>query len=248
MKYFEDENADLYYLYDQVMFGQKPSLGKELFLSSYNGRKEYTSTDQQRAIEVIKYAFECYMGWTPEQTAANISEDILKHLHLNGLVSQRIKFPAELTPMNNLHYLVHLMYPDEFPYDARAAVENYYDKVISGEIPRFQKGFFATENNEGLERACICFARMLQLARPFSSIREMYNFFSKGDCKKLINEYKLTSACRDLFQFPLDFLHYSLPEEQRDYFYYQNLRYGLVRQNFSRRLNIAQKNQFIATT
>ncbi len=247
MKYFEDENADLFYLYDQVMFGQKLSLGKELFLSSYNGRKEYTSTDQQRAIEVIKYAFECYMGWTPEQTAANISEDILKHLHLDGLVSQRIKFPSELTPMNNLHYLVHLMYPEEFPYDARAAVESYYDKVISGELPRFQKGFFATDDNEGLERACICFARMLQLARPFNSIREMYDFFSKGDCKKLINEYKLTSACRDLFQFPIDFLHYSLPESQQDNLYYNQLRYRLVKQNFERRLNKVARKQLEKT-
>ena len=235
MKIFDDTNTDLYLLYDQVMFGQKQTIGKELFLSSYNGRKESNTTDQQRALIIIRYAFEYYMHWDPEYIAANISEEVLKHLHLDGLVNSRIEFPSELNPMNNLEYLVHLMYPEIFPYDSRAAIETYYDKVISGELPRFQKGFFATDDNEGIRRACICCARMLQLARPFESVRAMYDYFAKAECKKMISEYKLTSACRDLFQFPLDMLHFSLPKSQQDEFYYEMLRFNLVKSTFERK-------------
>lgn len=80
---------------------------------------------------------------------ANIDPAILKRLKVDSMVRQRIKFPVELEPMESLQYLVHKLYPDRYYYDENRAVEDYYDRILSGEITRFKKGFFA----EGMRAA-----------------------------------------------------------------------------------------------
>lgn len=230
------------YLYDQVLLGRKETCGKELFETTVNNRKEYNPIDEERAIGVVKYAFEYYLGWSPEQTYENISDDILQKLKLNGLVYQRIKFPIELDPSDNLKYLVHRMYPEKYSYDSSKAIIEYYDKVLSGEIKRFKKGFFAQD--DGKDRAAICFRHMLDLSGRFSSIKEIYDFFCTTDGRKMLSRYKLTSACRDLFEFPIDFLHYSLSAADREDRYYWQLRFEEI--NSKQKKNYKKRGIFVA--
>lgn len=230
------------YLYDQVLLGRKETCGKELFESTVNGRKEYNPADEERALKIIRYAFEYFLGWTPEQIKANIDQNVLKMLKLDGIVRQRIRFPVELEPMENLQYLVHRMYPHLYTYNAREAIEAYYDRVLSGEVKRFKKGFF-TENN-GEKRAQICLNRMLQMSGLYESPRELYDIFASTEGNKLLMKYKLHSAARDLYSFPIDFLHYTLPESMRDECYYQEKRFKLV--NDRQKKEMRKKGTFIA--
>lgn len=221
-----------YYLYDQVLIGRKETCGKELFESTVNGKKEYNPIDEKRAIKIIRYAFEYYLGWTPEQTYHNINKEIIRKMHLEGLVGQRIKFPIELDPMDNLQYLVHIMYPERYTYNGRQAIESYYDRVLSGEIKRFKKGFFTEER--GSYRARVCFQRMIQLAGQFTGIHQMYDYFAGTEGRQMLSKYKLSSAARDLYEFPLDFLHYSLPQKDQDEMYYYKLRFEVVNEKQKR--------------
>lgn len=50
------------YLYDQVLIGRKQTCGKELFESTMNNQKEYNPIDEQRALKILRYAFEYYLG------------------------------------------------------------------------------------------------------------------------------------------------------------------------------------------
>lgn len=233
-----------YFLYDLVLLNRKDTCGKELFETTINGRKEYNPIDEKRALKIIRHAFEYYLGWSPEQTFYNIDEEILQRLHLTGLVSQRIQFPAELDPLDNLQYLVCRIYPGRFQYRRRQAVEAYYEKVLSGELRRFKKGFFTSDDGQGKERAIICFQYMIQLAGHFTSIRQLYDTFYGTEGRQLLNRYKLSSACRDLFEFPLDFLHYSLSQAERDELYYQKLRFTLINEKQKREQR--KKGIFIA--
>ena len=219
-------DAELH-LYDLVMIGQKETCGKELFESTMNGRKEYNPVDEARALKIIRYAFEYYLGWTPEQVHANIDPASLKRLKVDSMVRQRIKFPVELEPMESLQYLVHKLYPDRYYYDENRAIEDYYDRILSGEIARFKKGFFAQEDGSGRKRAEICFRRMLQMIGPFTDVHQMYDLFSSTKGNQLIGKFKLTAAARDLYDLPIDFLHKSLPASERDELYYQKLRFRL---------------------
>lgn len=217
-----------YYIYDQVLLGRKKTIGKELFEMTVNGRKEYNPVDEDRSIKIIKYAFEYYLGWSPSRIWEEISEEILEKMKLSSLVNQRVRFPVELLDTKeNLKYLVCRMYPDLYHYRPEHAVINYYDRVLSGEIKRFKKGFFSKEDNSGKDRAAICLRRALELDGRFASREEMYDFFCRSEGRQFISTHKLGSACRDLFEFPICFLHYAVfsitPKEERGhiqcYFY-----------------------------
>lgn len=214
------------YLYDQILIGKKEMCGKELFETTGTGKKEYNPADEAKVIKLVKYALEYYMGWSPEQIRFNIDESILKKLKLDILIRQRIRFPVELEPMEHLQYLVHRMYPERYGYDRRTAIEAYYERILAGETERFKKGFFTEEY--GTYRAAICFQRMLQYAGCFSSIHQLYDVFSGVEGRRILNKYKLSSAARDLYEFPVDFLHFSLPERGRDEQYYHKLRFMLI--------------------
>ena len=71
-----DAELHLYDLCDDRS-GKKP-VARELFESTMNGRKEYNPADEARALKIIRYAFEYYLGWTPEQVHANIDPGDLK--------------------------------------------------------------------------------------------------------------------------------------------------------------------------
>lgn len=57
-------------------------------------------------------------------------------------------------------------------------------------------------------------------------------------------KYKLASAARDLYEFPVDFLHYSLPEGNRDDLYYEKLRFALI--NDRQKRVMRKRGTFIA--
>ena len=230
------------YIYDRTLLNEKATLGKELFETTVNNRKEYNPADEERALKIIRYAFEYYMEWTPEQTRVNMDEEILKKLKLDGIVRQRIRFPVELEPMENLQYLVHRMYPERYPYNRRQTITIYYDRVLSGEIKRFKKGFFTEEG--GKYRAGICLQRMLQMIGQFKNIQEIYDLFYGTEGRKVLMKYKLASAARDLYEFPVDFLHYSLPEGNRDNLYYEKLRFALI--NDRQKRIMRKRGTFIA--
>lgn len=135
------------------------------------------------------------------------------------MVRQRIKFPVELEPMESLQYLVHKLYPDRYYYDENRAVEDYYDRILSGEITRFKKGFFARGDEGKRRRAEICFRRMLQMIGPFTDVHQLYDLFSSTKGNKLLGKFKLGSV-RDLYDIPITFLHQSLPVSERDDLYY----------------------------
>lgn len=230
------------YVYDQVLLRQKESCGKEIFGSTVNGKKEYNPQDEERVLKIVRYAFTYYLGWTPEQIRYNIDSEILVKLRLDGIIRQRIRFPVELDAMENLQYLVHRMYPDRYSYNQRQAILTYYDRVLSGQTKRFKKGFFTEEN--GTYRAGVCLQRMLQLIGQFQSIREVYDLFASTEGRKMLSKYKLSSAARDLYEFPIDFLHYSLPEHMSDQLYYNKLRFELINEKQKRALR--KKKKFIA--
>ena len=230
------------YVYDLVLLNQKETCGKEIFETTLNGKKEYNPQDEERVLKIARYAFKYYMGWSPEQVRCNIDQEILVRLKIDSLVRQRIRFPVELEPLENLQYLVHRMYPERYSYNQRQAIEAYYSRILDGEIKRFKKGFFTEQ--DGAYRAGVCLQRMLQMIGQFKDVREIYDLFSGTEGRKLLSKYKLNSAARDLYEFPVDFLHYSLPDQLRDDLYYHKIRFELINEKQKRVLR--KKKKFMA--
>lgn len=232
----------VYALYDDVLMGNKATCGKELFESTVNGKKEYNPADEEIVLKLVRYAFTYYRNWEPEQFRCNLTAHELKRMKLDSIVKQRIKFPVELDPMDNMQYLVHRLFPERYSYNEKQAIETYYDRVLDREVKRFKKGFFTEE--KGAYRAGICFQRMLQMIGPFQNIHEVYDLFASTEGRKVLSNYKLSSAARDLYEFPIDFLHFSLPPADRDELYYQKLRFNEV--NCRQKKSMRKQGTFIA--
>lgn len=239
------------YLYDQVLLGRKKTCGKELFEATVNGRKEYNPIDEERALKVIRYAMEYYLGWSPSQVWDGLNDEVINKMKLGLLVNQRIKFPVELVDREEIiKYLVCRLYPKIFHYKPERAVEAYYDRILAGEITRFKKGFFTKEDESGKDRAAICLRRALELDGRFTNLEAMYDYFCTSEGRQFISTHKLNSACRDLFEFPICFLHYAvyplIPKEKKNYFqcYYYRCYFEEVNSKQKRRYR--KQNIFIA--
>lgn len=80
---------------------------------------------------------------------------------------------------------------------------------------KFPKNYMS--GTVGRMRAGLCLQYMIMTFFSFHSIDEMYSYFS--NTQKAVNtlkKYRLDTVYETLFNSPLEFLHYSLPEESRN--------------------------------
>lgn len=200
------EDSSLYYNYEQILLDEKRVFAKYFFSG-------IDAVCEKNALRVMKFAFENYLRWTPEELADNLNEEILKKLKLLYLVKY-VRFPAELDPKEDYFYIAHKLYPEKIKYDVVESTRRVFNRVVDGNRKKFPKGFFS--DSDGDERACLCFQRMLaQSELTFHSIKETYQFFSTSKGNSMLIKYRLYSQMHHFFGTALDFLHESLSDEER---------------------------------
>lgn len=199
------------YDYDLIYLGKKKVFSNTFF----TGNK---SSNEDLAISVFKYAIEYYLRWTPEETAKYLNYEYIRLLKLNSLLSY-IDFPEELDKNKDMFYIAHLMYPNRIQYNMKDLVINTYRKILKGEKYKFIKNYMS--GTKGYINACICFQFMIEQFLQFSSIEEMYKYFSASDGTKTLRKYRLLAICNEMFHSPLDYLHEALPDNQKNEFLYK---------------------------
>lgn len=207
---------ELIFEYESVLTGKKNNISSYLFSQ---GNYE----NERKALYIIDYAIQTYLGWTPEEVRDHMNNDILKKLHLTKLLSY-IDFPATIQIQNDedVFYLAVKLYPDKIHYNKTDLILRVYKRVMNGSIQRFPKEYLS--DADGLYRAKICFRFMMRQYLTFSSVDEMYSFFASKSGSRELRKYRLASVSRDLFETHIDFLHESLPDSQKDdllYAYYK---------------------------
>lgn len=180
------------------------------------------SNNHKLALSVFRYAVENILYWTPMETAVNLNLDVIKGLHL--LVPYKyLIFSEELNKRKDCFYIAHLLYPNEIPYNMRNFVILSYQKILDQENGRFSKNYF---NGMGGElRACICLQYLLTNLITFSSIEEIYYYFSAPKAISTLRQFRLAGVCSDLFESPLEFVHCALPTNQKNELYFQFYRF-----------------------
>lgn len=177
------------------------------------------------ALAVFRYAVENILCWSPAETAETLNMDIIKGLHLLTPYKY-LTFPEELTRRKDCFYVAHLLYPNEIPYNMRHLVILSYQRVLGQENGKFSKNFF---NGSGGElRACICLQYLLREYFTFSSIEEIYYYFSNSKVMSTLRQFRLAGVCMDLFDSPLEFVHCALPINQKNELYFQFYRFESV--------------------
>lgn len=203
---------------------------ENILLYSYENRNisnAYFSGDkkskEKKVIALCRYLIEEILHWTPQEAKDYLNWSIIKKFQLDTLILKFLKFPPGIIPETDIFYLVHLCYPNEIPFNKKNYVLKIYTTTLNGD-GRFPKEFF--DGFDGICRACICLRYALSRYYVYMSKEELYELFGVSkNANAFLKKYKLQSACKNLFDMPVDFLHYSLPEEQKDEFLHQYYRF-----------------------
>lgn len=204
--------------YEDILLGKKKNYSTVFF-----GRDK--DACHRNALEIIRYALEAFLRWTPQDIAGNLTGDIIELMKLETLIKY-IEFPGELNSKTDMFYIAHLLYPQVIPFHPKEKTLQIYAAIVSKKIYRYPKGFW--EGTDGVLRAKTCLKYMLQNYTVFHNVAEMYKCFSTSEGNKLLRQYQLMGACECFFDAPLDFLHETLSKTQRSEFYYHYYRFQLT--------------------
>lgn len=209
--------SELLFEYEQVLCGKKN-------FSTYYFPKN-TKASEKVALTVIRHAIENVLGWKPHEALSHFTYEVALKLRLEDVIKY-IDFPSELDEKTDMFYVVHLLYPKIITYNKRDAIIRTYKKVLNKELHKFPKEFF--DGAHGMERASVCLLYMIQQYMPFEKITDIYELFSTSKVLHELKKYRLSTVCKEKFEHPVDYLHESLPESQKDELWYQFYRFSLM--------------------
>lgn len=219
--------------YEELLIGNRRTLNQEFFVYG-----EYTN--ELMALEIMKYAFSTYLRWSEYELRDRISLKLLKMLKLDGLL-RLIRFPPELNPQKDYFYIVWRLYPNTVNYSYEERVYRVYKDVLEGNIAKFPKEYFS--GADGRNRAILCFRYALEHISPFNSVREMYAHFGSAAGGKTLKQAKLFVVGGDLFGTPLDYLHASLPLQQRNRLMYGEQKFKIKLAEARRKYNAEKRSK-----
>lgn len=237
------------FYYDKMLFEQAPEIDKHAFYdpnfrvgnsgainsNAISGakRKERLPEDESIILDMLRYALEYYLDWTPQYAKDHLSEAVLSKLHLRTLVRSRISYPTELDTEESpwIYYLICRAYPKLFTYNEIDAIVNYYVKNYIG-TSKYGKSFF-TGSDDGIRRAKICFWFAIQNYQSFLTVADMYRFFSKNreESIKWLKEMKLYTHCEENYESAVEFLHATVPESMDDLAAYNEAVFTLINES-----------------
>lgn len=200
--------------YEEILLGRRKN-----FSAACMG----SGTREKEAVEVLRYAFEKILRWDPDMILAYANAKIIQYLHLQRVIT-RVHFPAELDETRDLFYLAQVLYPERIRYSKQKTVLHIYQQVVSRQLTKYPKNFFL--GNEGLVNAGICLQYAVNQDMQVRSIKELYERFSdEAWARRFLRNERLYVPFYQNYEYPIDMLHDSLPEESRSEFFYRHYRF-----------------------
>ena len=191
--------------YEDILLGKRKD-----FSSVYMGK----NASQTNIKSILKFAFEELLGWTPETVRDYTDHNLIKALHLERPV-KKLYFPPEVSRETDLFYLAGILYPETIHFSKKELILKVYQEVLDGKIAKYPKNFFTS--SDGKLTACTCLYYALKQFLNITSIDELYAYFAdRTQANAFLKRVRLKVPCDDIYEYPIDMLHDSLPETQRD--------------------------------
>lgn len=217
----------LLYEYEQTLLGNKATIAPYYF-------KYGDDTSRNYALYIIRFAVENYLHWDPFDMRDHFTKEVAIQMKLEPLMKY-IDFPPELDRDHDYYYLAMYLYPNVIKIDLKDLVLRTYKDVLSGRLCKFPKEYLS--GTQGMMRACLCLQYMISHHLSFSSVKDMYKYFSEPSGSKILKQYRLNNICNEIFEHPIDYLHEALPAKQKDeywYHYYRFRAYSLMQAKHER--------------
>jgi len=200
------ENSIAIERYEQRLIGKKT-----LTLLGTEAEKE------EAASAIIRYAISKILGWSYRDASDHMTYEIAQRLHFPELFKY-IHFPIDIDPKLDVDYYACIAYP-EHPYDIRRQLERVYNRVLNGELHRFPKRIF--EGDRGKRKGAMLLTDFINSHFMAESLDDLYRLFADmAAMNNRFREAKIFIVARKIYPTPLEYFHFSLPEEERDDFLY----------------------------
>lgn len=194
-------------------------------------RKDFSSTyigqnaAQKDIKELFRYVFENLLNWTPEMARDYLTMDIIKKLHLMRPL-KKLECPPEINIEQDLFCVAWMVYPDKIHISRHALVINVYQKVLQDKMLKYPKKFFL--ESDGEVNACICLLYAINQQLPYKNVRELYSFFgNRKKALRFLRSVRLYVPCNSIYEYPIDFLHAALPDDQKEELIYRYERFKM---------------------
>ena len=195
--------------YDDIIIGKRNSFSNELFTKDQK-------SSQTMVLKVFRYAFKTYLKWPADKIATFISKELLVKMHLWTLVKY-IKFPPGYDSKSDLYYIVTLIFPQKRLSIRDKAIHVYERMLQSEKKTKYPKDYFM--GADGIVRAGCCFQYALNNLVEFYTINDIFYDFTGYDSIANLKKIYLNNAT-SLFDSLTDFVNFTLPEENKNPFYY----------------------------
>lgn len=182
----------LFIEYDDVLIGRE----NEIDVNNFYGN-EANEVNQKIALSLIRYVLEDLLQWDYETSAKKFDEYIIKEMKLKKVINF-IDYPVEI-PHGNPRYILSLLYPNKISINQKILCEDTYKKIIDTSGKQFPRDYFA--GGVGFQRFCYCLKYLIENYKPFSSVEEIYSFFSSPAGRKFLALYRLQTP---IYQFSID--------------------------------------------
>lgn len=210
---------DLYMEYDDIVIGKRGGFSDRFFS---NDRKR----NMANALFVIKYALVRYLGWNADAIIENLNKDVMVQMHLQPLMKY-VDYPLEYDKDKDYYYLVSLMFKEK-SLGLKEKTIHTYESILNGKLSKYPKDYFV--GSDGVVRAAICLQYLITQEIVWSDINELYWIFASDRGYELLKKYKLLNACREIFETPVDFVHFAIPNGQKDPFLFRYYKFKYMRE------------------
>lgn len=206
--------------YDDSLIGQNESFNKDNFDSVIPG-----GANQQKALEVIRYAIEDVLAWGEKTALTKFDSYIIRLMNLDKVI-RYIDYPVEVEK-GNPQYILACLYPGRIRLSEEKLVVDTYRKILEASAEDEEKTQFPREyfgSGIGFRRFCICLKYLIETTTKLKTIPEIYNFFDSTKGKKYLYDFRLKVPAEQFAISMPDVIHYiTRNEANADLFYYRYL-------------------------
>ena len=198
--------------YERILMGKQ-----KIFSRAYNRE----GIPEERILPIFRYVFRDLLGWDANTIKNYLNYDILTLLKL-GKLAKRLKVPQEINIEKDPFYIACKVYPEQVHFSKRSLVLYTYEKVLNRERLKYPRNFF--ESAQGHINACICLQYSLS-KKTFRNVKELYEFFKEGkEIRKYLKDIHLYEYFSSAYEYPVDFLHDCLYEDDKSELFYHYIR------------------------
>lgn len=172
--------------YDEMLIGTKKKI--TTFINAEPG-----GGNEVIALNIVRYAIEDILGWTPEEAIKKFDGYIIHKMQLDR-VAEYIHYPIEIQGEEPL-YILSRLYPKLVHLSPRQLVEKQFEHVLF-DHKQFPRDYFV--GTEGFFRFCVCMRYLFLNYKRMKNLEEMYTFTLSPEGRRFMSAHRLLSPAIQL--------------------------------------------------